>query len=749
MSEETENKPQGEQEVKEEAVDTIKDEKEEEKDFVPQLYSQHGGDPRQCDLSYCVLLSGIPTDLLTDSYEQFDGTIKTMLKVGHNISKEAIKQIIRIPVLDEKALNSNKALRALIWFSDKMQQCRCLAGEKKFSEEKQKVELIEVLPEDFLQISDEDRAVLENGVHERIEENDDEDVVGDEVDEDVGDEVEELLDEDEGHDEHDEDENNESKKEEDEHMEEGDDNEEKKEKKDDDKKVEKKPEEPKKKVYEDDDEKAPFEMEWEGAPEFQWRLCEGNRDEKKLIIDNLMWADLNNVFIYRTIQKATTCEINFPTRFAGEGGRANYGKMTLYFPAFVAIMDEALKHLIYFRSGDNRRIKVFLPQTVVSLKRKEEFEGKLGRLIKPTQRMMELVIKILPEDYIPTLDDACSWFPDQSVIGCELVNDEMGRPCAVVQFETAQEAVTAHASKSFVTINRKFKKESDEKTEKSEKEDAEENDTTQCNVFMRGVEAHFGSLLTFYDQRKKAQEQNRIARASKRGPSTSTTQKRPAGSTIRGPAQKKRAPSPKSRGGPPHGKDSTPRGGQRGGAPRNAGRGGGASGGGGAPRRSSPPRSHARSGGSGPRGPARGGGPSGGSHSRGGSGGSRGGSGGSRGGSGGSRGGRSSIGDRGVARAPPPRSTNYRNDFSSSSSSQRGPARADAFSGYGYASFENRYNSGGNNDRPSVDPFGRPMFNTLAFSHSSSSSSSFHRDDSHRSGGGGGNSSGGYSSFQE
>lgn len=28
---------------------------------------------------------------------------------------------------------------------------------------------------------------------------------------------------------------------------------------------------PKKKVYEDEDEKAPFEMHWEGAPEFQWR----------------------------------------------------------------------------------------------------------------------------------------------------------------------------------------------------------------------------------------------------------------------------------------------------------------------------------------------------------------------------------------------------------------------------------------------------------------------------------------------
>lgn len=89
-------------------------------------------------------------------------------------------------------------------------------------------------------------------------------------------------------------------------------------------------------------------------------------------------------------------------------------------------MDEALKHLVYFRSGDGRRIKVFLPQTTVSLKRKEEFEGKLGRVIKPTERMMQLIVKILPDGYTPTLDEACAWFPLQAVIQCDLVNDEMG-----------------------------------------------------------------------------------------------------------------------------------------------------------------------------------------------------------------------------------------------------------------------------------------------------------------------------------
>uniref|UniRef100_A0A1I7TQ63 RRM domain-containing protein n=1 Tax=Caenorhabditis tropicalis TaxID=1561998 RepID=A0A1I7TQ63_9PELO len=707
MTEEAENTPTIEPEVKEEPQ--VADEKKpEEKDLVPELYRQHGGDPRECDLTNSVLLSGIPTDFLTDSYEQFDETIKTMLNISHNLNKDVIKKIFRIPVLDEKATNTTAALRALIWFTDKIQQCRCLARAKNFADHQQKVELIESLPQDFLFISEEDRTVLENGVHLK-EEEEEEDIVGDEVED--GDEVDELMEEDEeGHDEHEEDDDDVKK----EPKEEGDG----KKEKEGSKKSEKK-EEPKKKVYEDEDEKAPFEMEWEGAPEFQWRLCEGARDEKKLIIDNLLWADLNSVFIYRTIQRATSCEINFPARFAGEGDRGAFGKLTLLFPAFVPIMDEALKHLIYFRSGDNRRIKVFLPQTTISLKRKEEFEGKLGRLIKPTPRMHELVIKILPEDYTPTLDDACEWFPEQSVIGCELVNDEMGKPCAIVKFETAQEAVAAHASKSFVTINhQKEAKESEEKpAEKSEKEDGDsEEKGTQCNVFMRGVEAHFGSLLTFYDQRKKAQEHSRLNRAKQIASNSSSSQKRP-GSTIRGPAQKKRAPSPKR--GLARGNNSGP--------PRNVGRGGGA-----APRRSSPPRSNPRTSGSGPRG-----------------GGSRGGPRGSTGRGGGSNrgGGRISGGDRPMNNRAAPRSNNYRSD---TFSSQRQPARADAFSGYGYAQFENRYNSGGGggggDHRQTVDPFGRPMYNGSAFATSSSSSFN-HRDDSssHRHSGGGG----GFSSFQE
>ncbi|PIC37262.1 hypothetical protein B9Z55_015948 [Caenorhabditis nigoni] len=732
MSEELENVPKvdAEPEKIDESVEKVEVEPMEEeavvKDLVPEMYRLHGGDPRLVNLNFAVMVSGIPTDFINDSYEQFDETLRTMLCASHNLRSETILKIIRIPVLEEGD-NKNNALRALICFSDKIQQCRCLARKKAFEDEKQRVEAIDTLPEALLFISDEDRQILEDGVHERPEGGDDEDDV-------VGEEVDELEleedDEEEGHDEHEEDSEADGDAKKDGEAADSEVGVKKSsDAKEGDKKaaeVAKKPEPPKKKVYEDEDEKAPFEMVWEGAPEFQWRLCEGNRDEKKLIIENLMWSDLNDVFIYRTIQKATSVEINFPARFSGEGSRQIFGKLVLHFPAFVAIMDEALKHLIYFRSGDARRIKVFLPQTTVSLKRKEEFEGKLGRLIKPTPRMMELVIKTLPEGYTPTLDNACEWFPDQSVIGCELVKDEMGSPCAIVKFETAQEAVAAHASRSFVIIRHKEAKKNtsagepekegeekkDEEKEKNKDEQSGEREkTTRCNVFMRGVEAHFGSLITYYDQRRRTAEQQRQAR-HKRQSTVAAAPKRPAGSTIRGPVLKKRAPSPSKRGNAQE-KSSTPRGGSS--APRR-----GASSGG---RRSSPPRS----GGSRPS-------PRGSSSSRGGGGGHpRGGSSGGPSGRGGPRGGRS---DRGMSRSNQ-RTHSYRNDsFSSSTSSQRAPPRADAFAGYGYAQFDRAYNSGsgGGQDRPSVDPFGRPMYSVPAFSNSSSSS---FRHDDHRGGSGG------------
>ncbi|CAB3406090.1 unnamed protein product [Caenorhabditis bovis] len=506
--------------------------------LIGEFYSQHGGDPREIDISYCVLLSYLPTDFLADTYNQFSECIKNLLSEDYKIDPESITKIVRIPILAKDAENQTNALRVLLCFTEKTHKHRMMSRKKEVEVTGLKLETLDELPAEFLEISDEDAHALESG--------------GDyEMADEIGDEEEE-----EHHDHDDDKDNNEleydyegdeeserrSSKRDDENAQNGD-------KKDDKSAKSPKPEKPKKKIYEDEDEKAPFEVNWEGAPEFQWRLCDFPRDERKLIIENVVWADLHNPFIYRCIHRAINVDLTFPGRFTSDGSRAFNGKLTLTFPPNVPIMDEALRHLIYFRTGDGRRIKVYLPQNTQSLKRKEEFESKLGRVIKPTPRMLQLVVKVLPSGYEPSLDDACAWFPDQAVIGCELVNDEMGQPCAVVNFETAEEAIAAHAGKSFVKI---------ETIQKSTENDVvkEEKKTSNCNVFMRGVETHFGSLVTIYDQRKKAQDE----RSTKVKPPSS---KRVAGSSIRAAVPPKRGrgvpPPPKITKRPPIRKRSPPR----------------------------------------------------------------------------------------------------------------------------------------------------------------------------------------------
>ncbi|VDK78314.1 unnamed protein product [Cylicostephanus goldi] len=81
----------------------------------------------------------------------------------------------------------------------------------------------------------------------------------------------------------------------------------------------------KRKTYVDEDLEAPFEISWEGAPEFQWKLCPTPADTRRLIIENIFWADLHNVFIYRVMLKAETVDISFPMRFNIEGSKQMYG----------------------------------------------------------------------------------------------------------------------------------------------------------------------------------------------------------------------------------------------------------------------------------------------------------------------------------------------------------------------------------------------------------------------------------------
>lgn len=121
-------------------------------------------------------------------------------------------------------------------------------------------------------------------------------------------------------------------------------------------------------------------------------VCPTPADTRKLIMENVFWSDLQNVFIYRVMLKAETVDISFPMRFNIEGSKQMYGwvvlwacpcvltslsyetsckldnqilfrKVTMTFQWSMQIMHEAMRHLIYVRCPQGRRIKIFLPQS--------------------------------------------------------------------------------------------------------------------------------------------------------------------------------------------------------------------------------------------------------------------------------------------------------------------------------------------------------------------------------------------------
>ncbi|ETN71584.1 hypothetical protein NECAME_04616 [Necator americanus] len=275
----------------------------------------------------------------------------------------------------------------------------------------------------------------------------------------------------------------------------------------------------KRKEYVDEDLEAPFEISWDGAPEFQWKLCPTATDTRRLIIENIFWADLHNVFIYRVMLRAETVDISFPMRFNIEGSKQMYGKITMTFQWSMQIMNEAMRHLIYVRCPQGRRIKIFLPQTPSAMKLKEEFEGKLGRVIQPTRRMHQLVIKVLPENYELTLETARELFAPYIPTEVENVKDDLGQPSAIVTMSTVEDTIKAHSSFSFVTVKDESGKEH------------------KSHVFLRGVEAHFGSLTTRWD-RKKIMAMDGPRKGSKRAAHENSKDgipsKKPRGALIRG-----------------------------------------------------------------------------------------------------------------------------------------------------------------------------------------------------------------------
>ncbi|KJH43377.1 hypothetical protein DICVIV_10603 [Dictyocaulus viviparus] len=284
------------------------------------------------------------------------------------------------------------------------------------------------------------------------------------------------------------------------------------------------------KEYVDEDLEVPFEISWEGAPEFQWKLCHTPADSRRLIIENVFWADLQNVFIYRVMLKAETVDISFPMRYNIEGSKQMYGKLTMTFQWSMQIMNEAMRHLIYVRCPQGRRIKIFLPQTPTAVKIKEEFESKLGRVIQPTRRMHQLIVKVLPNDYELTLEAAKEMFAPLVPAEVENVKDDFDQPCAVVTMANVDDTIKAHSSISYVTVKREGEKD------------------WKCHVFLRGVEAHFGSLITRWDRKKPDSSKKSGKRSGSDASKSATSTKKSRGNSGSGRKHGSRGRNSYSRG---------------------------------------------------------------------------------------------------------------------------------------------------------------------------------------------------------
>ncbi|XGW30286.1 hypothetical protein V3C99_009346 [Haemonchus contortus] len=473
-------------------------------------FANHGGDPRSLDLNRCLLLSNLPSVFLSDPFDEFSNTMLDWIAQDFKVSRDAMEKIVRIPKLQADAENQDLALRAIISFKSRVHKHRVFAQKSLAAESSIKLDVIDSIPREFVEVDDDLEMADEVDGDEELAEEHDESNEQDEPKPKVtttdGEAVSSSAEEPAA--EGDKEQNG---------VESGEET-----------------TKPKKKEYVDEDLEAPFEISWEGAPEFQWKLCPTAADTRRLILENVFWSDLQNVFIYRVMLKAETVDINFPMRFNIEGSKQMYGKVTMTFQWSMQIMHEAMRHLIYVRCPLGRRIKIFLPQTTSAMKLKEEFEGKLGRTIEPTRRMHQLIVKVLPENYELTLETAKELFAPLEPVEVENVKDDADQPCAIVTMASVEDTIKAHSSTYFVTI----------------KVDDKE---TKCHVFLRGVEAHFGSLLTRWDKKK-----NENSKKSSKRPAVSA--KRPAGDkAASGSAKKPRGSSIRGNRGPGRGSSRAPR----------------------------------------------------------------------------------------------------------------------------------------------------------------------------------------------
>uniref|UniRef100_A0A0R3RRT9 RRM domain-containing protein n=1 Tax=Elaeophora elaphi TaxID=1147741 RepID=A0A0R3RRT9_9BILA len=199
-------------------------------------------------------------------------------------------------------------------------------------------------------------------------------------------------------------------------------------------------------------------VDWDGAPEFQWRLCKDESDRRVVIFENVLPADMHNPWFYTALLRCKRVIMEFPLSAGKIDADFNhlYGRIEAYFQSDHPIAYCAVNNLVHIRTGAHR-VKIYLPQNYRSVsilakwvrKYKEILESRLGRMREPMESMRYLIVKPVGDDITEKqIRETC--FKNYPIENIRFERDMLGQRMAVLLFPTAREAVAAHSNNDFV-----------------------------------------------------------------------------------------------------------------------------------------------------------------------------------------------------------------------------------------------------------------------------------------------------------
>ncbi|VDM08903.1 unnamed protein product [Wuchereria bancrofti] len=200
-------------------------------------------------------------------------------------------------------------------------------------------------------------------------------------------------------------------------------------------------------------------VDWDGAPEFQWRLCKDESDRRVVIFENVLPADMHNPWFYTALLRCKRVVMEFPLSAGKIDADFNhlYGRIEAYFQSDHPIAYCAVNNLIHIRTGAHR-VKIYLPQSknVTNLakwvrKYKEILESRLGRMREPMESMRYLIVKPVNSEVTEKqIRETC--FKNYPIESIRFERDMLGQRMAILLFPTAREAVAAHSNNDFIHV---------------------------------------------------------------------------------------------------------------------------------------------------------------------------------------------------------------------------------------------------------------------------------------------------------